>query len=50
MPLFRKRPIVVQADRWFKNGDHPQDDVFRPFEDTGLLPLAPREGGVVRYI
>lgn len=22
---FRKRPVVVEATQWFKNGDHPED-------------------------
>jgi hypothetical protein len=22
---FRKRPVVVEAHQWFKNGDHPDD-------------------------
>ena len=36
MPMFRKRPVVIRADQWFKNGDHPED--------------GPRgEGAVVRY-
>jgi hypothetical protein len=34
---------------WWKNGDHPNDDVFRPFEDTGKVPTEPREGKIVRY-
>jgi hypothetical protein len=46
---FRKKPVVIQATQWFINGDHPEDDVLRPFEDTGKLPNAPREGKVVRY-
>lgn len=25
MPKFRKKPIVVEATQWFKNGDHPED-------------------------
>lgn len=40
---------VVEATQWFKNGDHPEDNVFRPFEDTGRVPTEPREGEVVRY-
>lgn len=24
MPLFRKRPVVVQAVQWFKQGDHAE--------------------------
>lgn len=46
---FRKKPVVVEATQWFKNGDHPKDDVYRPFEDTGEIPTEPREGAVVRY-
>lgn len=25
MAKFRKRPIVIEATQWFKNGDHPKD-------------------------
>ena len=46
---YRKKPIVIEAVQWFKNGDHPEDDVFRPFEDTGKIPVIAREGKVVRY-
>ena len=46
---FRKKPVVIKATQWFKNGDHPQDDCFRSFEDTGLVPVEAREGKVVRY-
>lgn len=45
----QKKPIVIPAFRWFKNGDHPDDNVMRAFEDTGKVPDAPREGLVVRY-
>ena len=34
---FRKKPVVIEADQWFKNGDHPKD---------GQLAV---EGKVVRY-
>ena len=57
----RKRPVVVEAHRWFKNGDHPLDypEVYG-YEwaaDTGTLhPISgafARQhqwgGGVVRY-
>jgi len=40
---------IVEATQWFKNGDHPFDDMFRPFEDTGVVPTEPREGKIVRY-
>lgn len=46
---FRKKPVVIEATQWRKNGDHPQDDVMRPFEDTGKTPTEPREGAVVQY-
>ncbi len=46
---YRKKPVVIEATIWFKNGDHPLDDVWRPFEDTGKKPISAREGAVVRY-
>lgn len=46
---YRKKPIVIEATQWFKNGDHPEDNVMRPFEDTGKIPTEPREGAIVRY-
>lgn len=46
---FRKKPVVIDATQWTKNGDHPLDNVLRPFEDTGKIPTEPREGVIVRY-
>lgn len=46
---YRKKPVVIEATQWFKNGDHPLDDIMRAFEDTGKKPTEPREGVVVRY-
>lgn len=46
---YRKKPIVIEATQWLKNGDHPQDECFRPFEDTGKIPVIAREGAIVRY-
>ena len=46
---YRKKTVIVEATRWFKNGDHPMDNTMRPFEDTGQVPTEPREGEVVRY-
>lgn len=46
---YRKRPVVITATRWYRNGDHPLDDTLRPFEDTGKVPTQPREGAIVRY-
>lgn len=44
-----EKSSIVDAFQWFKNGDHPEDDVMRAYEDTGKLPDSPREGKVVRY-
>ncbi len=49
MAKFRKKPVVIEATQWFKNGDHPNDNILRPFEDTGKIPTEAREGEVVRY-
>jgi len=49
MCKFRKKPVVIEAFQWFENGDHPDDDCFRKFRDTGKIPEEPREGKVVRY-
>lgn len=37
MGKFRKKPVVIQAHQWFKNGDHPEDGGPKT------------EGDVVRY-
>ena len=29
MPRYRRHPAIVEAHRWFRNGDHP-DDYARP--------------------
>lgn len=42
MPMFKKKPVVIEAHQWFKNGDHPQD-----FAERGRGGLT--EGHVVRY-
>lgn len=42
MPMYRKKPVAVEAHQWFKNGDHPLDNVYRPFSDgTPLVPCLP---------
>lgn len=47
MPKFRKKPVVIEASQWFKNGDHPQDDC-QPFTAPGGARLM-SEGKIVRY-
>jgi hypothetical protein len=44
MAKFRKKPVVIEATQWFKNGDHPEDDSKR------MQPVHENcEGRVVRY-
>lgn len=26
MGRYRKKPVVIEASRWFRNGDHPKDN------------------------
>lgn len=40
---FRKKPVVIEAAQWFKNGDHPEDYADAA-EGTKSV-----EGAVVRY-
>jgi len=44
MNKFKKKPVVITAHQWFKNGDHPNDQSEMIFTD-GFLS----EGKVVRY-
>lgn len=43
MPQYRKKPVVIDATQWFKNGDHPED------ESRDAAGNGPFEGKVVRY-
>jgi len=47
MALYRKKPIMVEAHRWFKNGDHPEDQC-RIIKDSDGNEFK-SEGKVVRY-
>lgn len=49
MAKYKSKPVVIEATQWFKNGDHPEDDVWRHFEISGESPREPREGKIVRY-
>ena len=42
MAMFRKKPVVIEATKWFENGDHPEDYVGMP--EPLLI-----EGKVVRF-
>jgi hypothetical protein len=50
---YRKKPVVIEATQWFKNGDHPLDDAFHSGSAAdgteGARQLYEREGKVVRY-
>lgn len=50
MAKYRKKPVVIEATRWFKNGDHPDDHVGEKTADvlTGEEYIR-QEGAVVRY-
>lgn len=45
---FRKKPVVVEASQWFKNGDHPEDTNLIANAGAGE-PYIQAEGKVVRY-
>lgn len=49
---YRKKPVVIEATQWFRNGDHPEDDcpvVQRPSGPDGEMTDYSGEGKVVRY-
>lgn len=48
MTPFRKKPIVIDATQWFKNGDHPRDGDER-FPAHSEFAGEKYEGEVVRY-
>ena len=43
--MFRKKPVVIEAHQWFRNGDHPSDFSDRDNADGAMV----REGLLVRY-
>lgn len=47
MAKFRKQAIVIEASRWFKNGDHPEDNCQVLLGSDGIPFLS--EGKIVRY-
>jgi len=50
---YRKKPVVVEAYRWFKNGDHPQDNCttveYQVCGKTNCSGPFLTEGEIVRY-
>lgn len=47
MSRYRKKPVVIEATQWFKNGDHPEDGTERFIDGKYAGELY--EGKVVRY-
>ena len=55
---YRKKPVVIEATQWFKNGDHPLDysKTHDGFVSGELVTFSPEhrkerqwEGDIVRY-
>ena len=46
---FRKKPVVIEATQWFKNGDHPLDGVGMEAPDGNGGVYERMEGLVVRF-
>ena len=44
---YRKKPVVIEATQWFKNGDHPKDKSEFITASDGERFLS--EGKIVRY-
>lgn len=50
MPLFQKKPITVVANQWFKNGDHPEDQVGEDaFDPIVGLRYQRAQGKIVKF-
>jgi hypothetical protein len=51
MGRFRKKPVVIDAVQWFKNGDHPEDNVGETLTDplNEGQTYERLEGAVVRF-
>ena len=47
MAPYKKIPVVIDATRWFMNGDHPEDALYDVVMDDGETFKS--EGKVVRY-
>ena len=47
---YRKKPVVVEATQWFKNGDHPLDysEIHNGFENDKIQPTQEPEDYHVR--
>ena len=43
MSKYRKKPVVIEAHQWFRNGGHPLD------YESKITPSSTSEGDLVRY-
>lgn len=48
MAKYRKKPVVIEAARWFVNGDH-LEDACETFTDSETKSEFQGEGNIVRY-
>ena len=49
MAKYRKKPVVIEATQWFKNGDHPKDG-SKPIMTKNTNPdTFLSEGKIVKY-
>ena len=46
---FKKKPVVIEAVQWFKNGDHPEDNCSPIQPSEGDKEVFMSEGEIVRY-
>lgn len=46
MSKFRKKPVIIEANRWFQHADHPDDNCEIFNAGNGLFT---GEGQIVRY-
>lgn len=44
---YKKRPTLIEASQWYRNGDHPEDDSQPIDTSDGTFQLT--EGKVVRF-
>ncbi len=49
MKKYRKKPVVIDATQWFKNGDHSEDKCVPIQPSEGDKEVFMSEGKVVRY-
>lgn len=49
MGKYRKKPVVIEATQWFKNGDHPEDNCKMLMTADTCPNHFLSEGEIVRY-